>query len=84
MPTPYNNIWKGEGLFPGEKKGMIPIIALTDGLFPINLSRFQVEKDHTFLEQADLDSLVRRLNILNRCADVMESMHASRVSPVMM
>lgn len=49
-----------------------------DGLFPINLSRFQVEKDHTFLEQADLDSLVRRLNILNRCADVMDSMHASR------
>lgn len=45
----------------------------TDGLFPINLSKFEVEKDHTFLEQADLDSLIRRLNILNRCADVMES-----------
>lgn len=44
-----------------------------DGRFPINLSKFEVEKDHTFLEQADLDSLIRRLNILNRCADVMES-----------
>lgn len=50
-----------------------------DGVFPINLSKFQVEKDHTFLEQADLDSLIRRLNILNRCADVMETLR-KRVS----
>jgi hypothetical protein len=54
-----------------ERKNYIDKLA--DGLFPINLSKFQVEKDHTFLEQADLDSLIRRLNILNRCADVMES-----------
>ena len=43
-----------------------------DGQFPINLSKFRVEKDHAFLEQADIDSLIRRLNILNRCADIME------------
>lgn len=48
---------------------------ITDGLFPINLSKVQVEKDHTFLDKADLDSLIRRLNILNRCADVMDSVH---------
>ena len=44
----------------------------SDGRFPINLSKFRVEKDHAFLEQADIDSLIRRLNILNRCADIME------------
>lgn len=44
----------------------------TDGHFPINLSKSQVEKDHAFLEQADIDALIRRLNILNRCADKMD------------
>ena len=33
--------------------------ACTDGQFPINLSKFQVEKDHAFLDQADIDSLIR-------------------------
>ena len=31
----------------------------TDGQFPINLSKFQVEKDHSFLEQSALDALIR-------------------------
>jgi len=47
-------------------------VCLPDGQFPINLSRIQVEKDHSFLDQADIDTLVRRLNILNRCADKMD------------
>ena len=51
-----------------------------DGQFPINLSKFRVEKDHAFLEQADIDSLIRRLNILNRCADIMEEIK-SKVRP---
>ncbi len=52
---------------------------LLDGLFPINLSKFQVEKDHTFLDQPDIDSLIRRLNTLNRCADIMDSIPNSKV-----
>ncbi len=51
----------------------------TDGQFPINLSQIQVERDHAFLEQADIDSLVRRLNILNRCADLMEDIKSKKV-----
>lgn len=38
-----------------------------------------MEKDHAFLEQADIDSLIRRLNVLNRCADLMEEIK-SKVS----
>ncbi|XP_064404560.1 stAR-related lipid transfer protein 13-like isoform X3 [Halichondria panicea] len=49
-----------------------------DGQFPINLSQIQVERDHAFLEQADIDSLVRRLNILNRCADLMEEIKSKK------
>ena len=51
-----------------------------DGQFPINLSKFRVEKDHAFLEQADIDSLIRRLNILNRCADIMEEIKSKVIS----
>ena len=38
-----------------------------------------MERDHAFLEQADIDSLVRRLNILNRCADLMEEIKSKKV-----
>ena len=50
-----------------------------DGQFPIDLSVFQVEKDHSFLEQADIESLKRRLNTLNRCTHKMDEMRV-RVS----
>ncbi len=58
---------------------LLPCNFLTDGQFPINLSKIQVEKDHAFLEQADIDSLVRRINILNRCADLMEEVKSKKV-----
>ena len=59
------------------------LILTQDGQFPINLSKIQVEKDHEFLEQADIDSLVRRLNILNRCADLMEEIKSKKVGQFM-
>jgi len=34
-------------------------LLITDGRFPINLSKFQVEKDHSFLDQSALDALIR-------------------------
>ena len=51
-------------------------VSFLDGQFPINLTRIQVEKDHAFLEQADIDALIRRLNILNRCADKMDEIRS--------
>jgi hypothetical protein len=42
-----------------------------EGLFPLNLSISQVERDHSFLDQAAINALFRRLNTLNKCADLM-------------
>lgn len=39
-----------------------------DGQFPINLTQFEVEPDHSFLDQTSIDALIRRINTLNRCA----------------
>lgn len=41
---------------------------ITDNLFPIDLST--VAKDHPFLENDPLQSLYRRLVILNKCAKI--------------
>ncbi|XP_065884812.1 rho GTPase-activating protein 7-like isoform X2 [Dysidea avara] len=41
-----------------------------DGDFPIDLSQIQVERDHRFLDEAAIESLLRRLRVLNQCADL--------------
>lgn len=42
------------------------------GEFPLNLTKLRVEKDHTFLDPPAIEALIKRLNILNRCADLLE------------
>lgn len=60
-----------------------PWLLFPDGQFPIHLTRIQVEKDHSFLEQADIDALIRRLNILNRCADKMDEIRHLVIPPIL-
>jgi hypothetical protein len=42
------------------------------GEFPINVTALCVEKDHKFLDSASIEALIKRLNVLNRCADLLE------------
>ncbi|XP_019850855.1 PREDICTED: rho GTPase-activating protein 7-like isoform X2 [Amphimedon queenslandica] len=42
------------------------------GEFPINVTAMQVEKDHQFLDLPSIEALIKRLNVLNRCADLLE------------
>ena len=50
-----------------------------DGRFPLNISKFQVERDHNFLDQIELDSLIRYPPILPplHVGWVLLHMHAS-------
>jgi hypothetical protein len=47
-------------------------VILLGGEFPINVTALCVEKDHKFLDSASIEALIKRLNVLNRCADLLE------------
>jgi hypothetical protein len=48
-----------------------------DGHFPLSISKFHVEKDHNFLLQTELETLIRRLNVLSRSTVQMEEILSS-------